>query len=96
MQILLALIVGAAIGTAIHFLVSDRGTRGVAFGPILGAIGSGLVWMILTWAGLGLDSPLLWLSAFIAPVVVTFPALVVMARARTARDSRERARLKIG
>jgi hypothetical protein len=52
--------------------------------------------MILTWAGLGLESPWLWLSAFVAPIVVTFPALLLLARARTAHDARERARLKIG
>ena len=96
MQILLAFIVGAVIGAAAHFLVPGRGTRGVALGPILGAAAAGLVWMILTWAGVGLDSPWLWLSAFVAPAVVTFPALVILTRTRTAHDARERAQLKIG
>ena len=63
MQILLAFIVGAVIGAALHFLVPGRSTRGVALGPIVGAAAAGLVWMILTWAGVGLDSPWLWLSA---------------------------------
>lgn len=96
MQILLAFIVGAAIGAAAHFLVPGRGTRGVALGPTLGAFSAGLVWMILTWTGVGLDSPWLWLSAFIAPIVVTYPTLVILARTRTAHDARERAQLKIG
>jgi len=95
-QILLAFLIGAAIGAAIHFLVRDRDTRGVALAPIIGAIAAGVVWMILTWAGVGLDSPWLWLSAFVAPIVVTYPALVVLARTRTAADAREKARLKIG
>lgn len=94
MQILLAFIAGAAIGAAAHFLVQGRATRGTALGPVLGALASGLAWMILTWAGLGLDSPWLWLSALVAPVV-TFPILVLLARARTAHDAREKARLKI-
>ncbi|WP_314501609.1 hypothetical protein [uncultured Microbacterium sp.] len=96
MQILLAFLVGAVIGAAVHFLVGGRGTRGVALGPVLGAASAGLVWMILTWAGVGLDSPWLWLSAFVVPIVVTYPALVLLARARTAHDARERAQLKIG
>lgn len=96
MQILLAFIVGAVIGAAAHFLVPGRGTRGVALGPILGAAAAGLVWMILTWAGVGLDSPWLWLSAFVAPAVVAYPALVILSRTRTAHDARERAQLKIG
>ena len=84
------------MGAAAHFLLRGRSTRGVVLGPVLGAFTAGLVWMILTWAGLGLDSPWLWLSAFIAPIVVTFPVLLVLARTRTAHDARERARLKIG
>lgn len=96
MQILLAFIVGGAMGAAAHYLVPGRGTRGVALGPVLGAFAAGLVWMILTWAGTGLDSPWLWLSAFVAPIVVTYPVLLILARTRTAHDARERTRLKIG
>ncbi len=96
MQILLAFIIGAAIGAAAHFLVPGRSTRGVALAPIIGAFSAGLVWMILTWAGVGLDSPWLWLSAFVAPIVVTYPVLVILARTRAAHDARERTRLKIG
>jgi uncharacterized membrane protein YeaQ/YmgE (transglycosylase-associated protein family) len=96
MQILLAFIIGAAIGAAAHFLVRGRSTRGVALAPIVGAFSAGLVWMILTWTGVGLDSPWLWLSAFVAPIVVTYPLLLILTRSRTAHDVRERARLKIG
>jgi uncharacterized membrane protein YeaQ/YmgE (transglycosylase-associated protein family) len=96
MQILLAFIIGAAIGAAAHFLVRGRSTRGVALAPIVGALAAGLAWMLLTWTGVGLDSPWLWLSAFVAPIVVTYPVLLILARTRTAHDDRERARLKIG
>ena len=96
MQIILAVIVGAAIGLAIHFLVADRPTRGIVIAPIVGALAAGVAWTILTWAGIGTDSVWLWLSMFVAPIVVTYPALVVLSRVRTARDAAERARLKIG
>ena len=96
MQILLAFIIGAAVGAAIHFLVRDRDTRGVVLGPIVGAFAAGLVWMILTWLGFALDNPWLWVSAFVAPIVVTYPVLEILARTRTAHDARERARLRIG
>ncbi|MET0672306.1 MAG: hypothetical protein ABWY37_02320 [Microbacterium pygmaeum] len=95
MQILLAFIVGAAIGAAVHFVARDRGTRGVALAPVLGALAAGLGWMILTWAGVGLDSPWLWLSAVLVPIVVTYPVVTILARVRIAHDARERARLKI-
>lgn len=95
MQILLALIAGAVIGIGLHFAVRDRGTRGVALGPMLGAFVAGVAWTILTWAGIGIDTPWPWLAALVAPVVVVYPALVVLSRARLAHDARERERLKI-
>ena len=96
MQIILAIIVGAAVGVAVHFLVAHRSTRGVVIGPALGAFAAGLVWMILTWAGVGTDSVWLWLSMFVAPLVVTYPVLVMLSRLRVAHDASERARLRIG
>lgn len=96
MQILLAFIVGAAIGTAAHFLAPGRSTRGIALGPLLGAVTAGAVWMALTWGGIGVDSVWLWLSALIVPIVVVYPVLAVLARTRRAHDARERVRLKIG
>jgi hypothetical protein len=94
-QILLALIAGAAIGAGVHFLVSERATRGVALAPVIGAAAAGLAWAALTWLGLGIDSPWLWLSAILVPLAVTWPTVVVLARTRVAHDARERSRLKI-
>lgn len=95
MQILLGLIIGASIGIGIHFLVADRATRGVALAPLIGAASAGLVWTLLTWLGFALDNPWLWLSAFVVPVVVTWPALLFVRRTRLAHDANERARLGI-
>lgn len=96
MQILIALIVGAALGLGVHFQIPDRATRGVVIGPIVGALAAGLAWMILTWAGVGLDSIWLWLSMCVAPLVVTYPVIILLRRARVAHDAAERARLRIG
>ncbi|MCR2814253.1 hypothetical protein [Microbacterium jiangjiandongii] len=94
MQILLALIAGVALGLAAHFTVGGRDTRGAAVGPLLGAVVGGLVWMALTWAGVGIESPWIWVASFAAPLVV-FPALVALTRVRLRHDARERARLKL-
>jgi hypothetical protein len=94
MQILLALIVGTVIGIAVHFLASGRSTRGNALAPILGASFAGLLWLILTWAGVGLDSVWLWLSPF-AISWLAWPVVALLARTRKAHDERERARLRI-
>lgn len=95
MQILLALIFGAAVGLVANFVVAGRETRGGALAPVLGAVVGGLVWMIGTWAGWGIDNPLLWIAALVAPVVVVAPTLVVVRRARISRDAAERERLRI-
>lgn len=95
MQILLALIAGAVIGTAAHFAIPARDTRGVLVLPLLGTFLGGLTWMVLTWAGFGLDNPLLWLMAILVPALITFPTGTMLVRLRQAHDARERARLKI-
>lgn len=95
MEIVLALLFGAAIGGVAHAVLPARPTRGVALGPIGGALVGGLVWMLLTWAGAGLDDPWLWVLSIAAPAVVVFPALAVLTRVRSRHDQRERLRLKI-
>lgn len=96
MQILLAFIIGAVIGVGIHFQLHQRLTRGVVLAPMIGAVSAGLAWAILTWVGIGVDTPWPWLAALVVPVVVTYPAILLTSRVRVARDARERARLGIG
>lgn len=96
MQILIGVIVGAAVGLGIHFLVPQRDTRGIAIAPMLGAVTAGLLWTVLTWAGVGIDNVWLWLSSPVIAAVVTYPALLLLSRRRTAHDASERARLRIG
>jgi uncharacterized membrane protein YeaQ/YmgE (transglycosylase-associated protein family) len=94
-DILLAFIVGAVFGVGAHFAAPDRSTRGVAVGPILGALVGGAAWLVFTWAGVTTESPWIWLVSFVLPFVVTYPVLLVLGRIRTAHDLRERSRLKI-
>lgn len=96
MQILLAFIVGAVIGVAVHFHLHQRLTRGVVLAPMIGAVSAGLVWTILTWLGIGIDTPWPWLAALVVPAVVTYPAIIVLSRVRVAHDDREKTRLGIG
>lgn len=95
MQILLALIAGAVIGTVVHFQVHGRRTRGAVLAPAIGTVAAGAAWTALTWAGAGIDSVWPWLSAVVVPAAVTYPAIILLARARMARDAREAARLGI-
>ncbi|GAA3915906.1 hypothetical protein [Microbacterium invictum] len=95
MQILLALIFGAAYGAVLHYTMPGRASRGVALAPIVGAVLGGLTWLVMTWLGFTLESPWLWLVSVIVPVVVVPVALTVLRRVRDAHDARERVRLRI-
>jgi hypothetical protein len=95
-QILIAFIVGAVVGLGIHFQLHQRLRRGVVLAPMIGAVSAGAAWSILTWAGVGIDTPWPWLAALIVPIVVTYPAIVLVSRARVAHDAREKARLGLG
>ncbi|WP_243227515.1 hypothetical protein [Microbacterium sp. CIAB417] len=96
MEILLALIYGAAVGIAAHFALRGRELRGVALAPMIGAFVGGAVWLALTWAGVTTAEPWLWLAMLVAAPVVVVPVLVVLERVRSAHDARERQRLHIG
>lgn len=96
MEILLALIYGAAVGVAAHFALRGRELRGVALAPLLGSFVSGAVWLALTWAGVTTGAPWLWLAALVAAPVVVVPVLAITTRVRSAHDARERQRLHIG
>lgn len=95
MQILLALIFGAAYGAAMHYLLAGRDLRGAALAPIVGAVLGGLTWLVLTWAGLTIETPWVWLASAAVPALVVPFLLIGLRRQREAHDRRERARLGI-
>lgn len=92
MQILLGLIIGAVVGLAVHFTLGHRDLRGAALAPLVGAAASGVVWTAATWAGLGVDSPILWIVAVVAPAATTLVLIPLLSRVRERADADERAR----
>ncbi len=95
MQIIIALVFGAAVGALLHYLQGGRTSRGAALAPIAGTLTGGLVWLVLTWAGLTTLDPWIWLASFAAPLIVVPLLLLVLARTRAAHDAREQVRLGI-
>lgn len=95
MQILLGLIIGAVVGLGAHFALPHRDVRGVALAPLAGAAASGVTWTALTWAGLTVESPILWLAAIAAPVLTTIVLVPLVSRIRLQRDAADRTRLSI-
>ncbi|MGP3536141.1 hypothetical protein ACTU3I_15200 [Microbacterium sp. RD1] len=95
MQILLGIILGAVVGLAVHYVAPQRLTRGVALAPLVGAASAAVAWTVLTWLGLAVDNPLLWLAALVVPAVVTIPVVFSLAASRARRDADARARLRV-
>ncbi len=95
MDIVLAIVFGAAIGLAVHFAMPGRALRGVALTPVLGAVVGAAVWLVMTWNGVTTASGWIWVLSLVAPAVVTVALAGVLARVRRVRDERERQRLGI-
>ncbi|MEN2740029.1 hypothetical protein ABCS02_19710 [Microbacterium sp. X-17] len=95
MDIVLAIVFGAAVGLIAHFALPHRATRGAAIAPILGAVVSAAAWMGMTWAGAVTSDPWIWFAAILVPAIVTFPVVAIMARVRRVRDAHARDRLGI-
>lgn len=94
MLILLALIFGAVYGAVLHFTMRGRASRGVALAPLLGTVAAGVVYAVLTWAGLA-ETVWIWLVTIAVTALVVPTVLVVLSRRRTEHDARERARLRL-
>lgn len=92
MQILLALIFGAVVGLAAHFVLPHRELRGVALAPVTGAVAAAVSWTALTWMGLGADSPVPWIVSIVAPAITTVALVPLVSRARRDSDAALRAR----
>lgn len=95
MEILLALIFGAAVGGVLHYLMAGRFARGAALAPVLGALVGGLTWLIFTWTGVTTENPWIWIISVIVPMVVVPLVLVGLTQSRATHDAAERVRLRI-
>ncbi len=96
MAILLAFLIGAAVGVIAHIVLPGRDLRGLLLLPMLGTLLGGVAWLACTLLGMGVEDLWPWLLSVLVPVAGVVPAAILLARLRTARDARERARLKLG
>jgi len=88
MDVVLAIVFGGVVGLAAHFALPGRHTRGAALAPLLGAVVGAAVWTAMTWTGQTTQDAWIWLASILAPAVVTFPVVGVLATVRRGRDAR--------
>lgn len=95
MLVVLALVFGAIAGVAAHYALPYRTLRGVAVGPLLGAVLGTATWTAMTWVGIGPDNGWIWAASIVVPALVTPVALLALSRRRETRDARIRAELGV-
>lgn len=93
MVILVAMVLGAAIGLVARYLLPGREWVGLFLNPTAAAAAAGIVWTILSLAGLGIDSGWLWIGSLLAATLVAVAIPRVLPERRRRADAAELARL---
>lgn len=88
MQVLLAIIFGAAVGIVVHLTLPHPQVRGVVLAPMIGAVVGGVTWTVMTWLGITISNPWIWVLSVLAPLVLTYPIVGALTRVRATRDER--------
>ncbi|MBS0025564.1 hypothetical protein [Microbacterium paraoxydans] len=95
MYILLALIAACALGIAVHYAIGGRELRGVALAPAVATAAAAILYTALQWAGVGEDSPWLWLASILGAVAVSVVATLAVTALRRRTDAEAKAALGI-
>lgn len=94
MELLFAIVIGAALGLGARYALRGRRTHGVLVLPAIAAAVTAIVWVALVWAGLRFDGGWIWTISLVAGALAAIVAGVVIPRVRTSADAAflERAR----
>ncbi|BDI23453.1 hypothetical protein L3i23_22290 [Herbiconiux sp. L3-i23] len=63
-----------------------RQTSGVVLIPAVGAATTGVVWVLLTWAGLAWDAGVIWWVTLAVGAATVYAFALLVGRARERRD----------
>lgn len=88
MELLFVIVIAAAIGLGIRYLVPQRGTYGVLLLPAIAAAASSVVWVALLWLGLTFDGTWIWVASLTAAGVAALVVALVLPRRRIESDAR--------
>ena len=68
--VLVPMVIGAAIGLAARYLLPGRQWVGLFLNPAASAAAAGVVWTVLSLAGLASDNGWLWIASLAAALLV--------------------------
>jgi hypothetical protein len=86
MELMFITLGGAIIGLAARYTLPHRHKHGAVLIPALGAATAGLLWEVLTWAGLKWNGGVIWWITLIATAVITVGVDLVVGAVRARRD----------
>lgn len=96
MELLFVIVIAAAIGLIIRYLVAQRGTYGVLLLPAIAAAAASIVWVALLWVGLTFDGTWIWVASLTASGIAALVVALVLPRRRIESDARLLAQLSGG
>lgn len=96
MELLFVIVIAAAIGLIIRYLVPQRGTYGVLLLPAIAAAAGSIVWVALLWVGLTFDGTWIWVASLTASGIAALVVALVLPRRRIESDARLLAQLSGG
>lgn len=88
MEIAFVLVIGAALGAIVRYLVPGRESHGFLVLPAAAAAASTGVWAMLVWLGLPFDGGWIWVISLLAGVIAAVLTAFLLPRARHASDER--------
>lgn len=88
MEIIYVTVIGAGLGLLLRYVLPGRKVYGVLLSPALGAAVTAAAWAGMTWLGVTVDSPWIWVASLGAAVVVTALVVLVVSKRRESADAR--------
>ena len=86
MEIAFVIVIAAAIGLGIRYLVPERRSHGLLLVPAVAAIAATGLWAILVWLGLPFDGGWIWVLSIGAGTAAALLTAFLLPRARRAAD----------
>jgi hypothetical protein len=88
MELLFVIVIAAAIGIGIRYLVPKHDTYGIMLLPAVAAAAGSIVWVALLWVGLRFDGTWIWVASLAAAGIAALVVALVLPRRRIESDAR--------
>lgn len=88
LELFFVILIGAAIGLILRYLIPGRHAYGVVIAPAVGGAVAAAVWSGLTWLGWAFDGGWIWVVSLVAAGLATIAVELILPRVRKEADAR--------